>query len=91
MNNDIELQIDVSVLMRRKEEQFPLVQDKDFASWLGVTPSTFSDYKNTRKTMPSLPVALRAAIILNMDLRDLVINPDQIKKCVKSVDNTLIT
>ena len=54
-----------------RRERFPSLTDERFAKMLGITPATYSDYKN-RGTVPSLEIALTAAIALDLDLRVLV-------------------
>jgi transcriptional regulator with XRE-family HTH domain len=51
-----------------RRERFPSLTDEQFAKMLGITPATYSDYKN-RGTVPSLEVAVTAAIALDLDLR----------------------
>jgi transcriptional regulator with XRE-family HTH domain len=66
------IRIDFEKLQERKRELYPLLPDAQFARLLGVTPATYSDYKNKKAATPSLKVGLKAALVLRFDLRDLV-------------------
>lgn len=78
------LQINMAIVQTRKEKMFPDLSDADFAAMIGVTPATFCDYKSeTKKALPSLPVALAMALLLKLDLRKLVANADEIVNRLK--------
>ena len=78
------LEINMQVVQRRKERMYPDLSDADFAAMVGVTPATFCDYKSeTKKALPSLPVALAMALLLKLDLRKLVANADDIVNHLK--------
>jgi transcriptional regulator with XRE-family HTH domain len=66
------IRIDFEKLQERKRELYPLLPDAQFAKLLGVTPGTYSDYKNKKAATPSLRVGLKAALVLRFDLRELV-------------------
>ena len=67
-----ELTIDFSPINKAKQAKYPDMSDTEFAKMLGVKQGTYSDYKNQKGAIPSLQVALTAAIILDLDLRELV-------------------
>lgn len=78
------LQINMQFVQRRKEKLYPDLSDADFAAMIGITPATFCDYKSeTKKALPSLPVALAMALLLKFDLRKLVANTDEIVSRLK--------
>src|SRR5262245_18415821 len=66
------IRIDFERLQERKRELYPLLPDAQFARLLGITPATYSDYKNKNAAIPSLRVGLNAALVLSFDLRELV-------------------
>jgi transcriptional regulator with XRE-family HTH domain len=66
------IRIDFEKLQERKRELYPLLPDAQFARLLGITPATYSDYKNKKAATPSLRVGLKAALVLRFDLRELV-------------------
>lgn len=70
------IEIDMGRLHEEKQKKFPHLTDTQFAELLGVKPATYSDYKNSKQAKPSLPVAIRAALILDFDLRRLVPQAD---------------
>lgn len=73
------IEIDFEKLQARKREVFPLLPDSQFAKLLGITPTTYSDYKNKKAATPSLKVGLKAALVLGLDLRSLVPQYPQIE------------
>lgn len=70
------IEIDMDRLQQEKEKKFPHLTDTQFAELLGVKPTTYSDYRNSKQAKPSLRVAIRAALILDFDLRCLVPQAD---------------
>ena len=69
------IEIDMHQLQREKEKKLPHLSNAQFARLLGVKPATYSDYRN-KQAKPSLSVAIRAALILDFDLRLLVPQAD---------------
>src|SRR5262245_37896846 len=63
------IEIDMDRLQAEKQKKLPPLTNTQFAELLGVKTATYSDYKNSKQAKPSLPVALRAALILDFDLR----------------------
>lgn len=72
------IEIDMDRLQAEKQKKFPHLTDAQFAELLGVKPATYSDYKNSKQAKPSLQVAIRAALILDFDLRRLVPQADML-------------
>lgn len=73
------ISIDFERLQERKRKLYPQLSDAQFARILGITPATYSDYKNKKAATPSLKVGLKAALALKLDLRKLVPQADQIE------------
>jgi|SRR5882672_8646838 len=70
------IEIDMDRLQQEKERKFPHLTDTQFAELIGVKPATYSDYRNSKQAKPSLRVAIRAALVLDFDLRYLVPQAD---------------
>jgi len=70
------VQIDVTSLFAAFKEKYPTLNKRDFAEILGIESGTLSDYTGQKKAIPSLKVAIKAAIIVDADLRDLAMREE---------------
>jgi transcriptional regulator with XRE-family HTH domain len=71
--------IDPAQLFAGFKEAYPTLKKKDLARILGIESTTLSDYLGAKAALPSLPVAIKAAIVLNVDLRDVAVKGNSIE------------